>query len=81
MWRSENLAAVLAVLPALKNPTISTLSDEAWLAVNTILDESDGAHHPAALERSGRAGHRRISFEQDRDVMLRISGLQRRAEF
>src|ERR1041385_547438 len=35
----NNLAAVLAVLPALKNPTISTLSDEGWLAVNTILDE------------------------------------------
>jgi ATP phosphoribosyltransferase len=35
----QNLAAVLAVLPALKNPTISTLSDDAWLAVNTILDE------------------------------------------
>ena len=36
----KNLAAVLAVLPALKNPTISHLSDEDWLAVNTILDES-----------------------------------------
>jgi len=36
----KNLAAVLGVLPALKNPTISTLSDEEWLAVNTILDES-----------------------------------------
>jgi ATP phosphoribosyltransferase len=35
----RNLAAVLSVLPALKNPTISTLSDEGWLAVNTILDE------------------------------------------
>ena len=35
----KNLATVLAVLPALKNPTVSTLSDEAWLAVNTILDE------------------------------------------
>ena len=35
----KNLAAVLAVLPALKNPTISNLSDAAWLAVNTILDE------------------------------------------
>ncbi len=39
MWRRRNLAAVLSVLPALKNPTISTLSDEGWLAVNTILDE------------------------------------------
>jgi ATP phosphoribosyltransferase len=36
----KNLKAVLGVLPALKNPTISTLSDEDWLAVNTILDES-----------------------------------------
>ncbi len=34
-----NLAAVIAVLPALKTPTISTLSDDNWLAVNTILDE------------------------------------------
>ncbi len=34
-----NLACVLAVLPALKRPTISHLSDEDWLAVNTILDE------------------------------------------
>ena len=35
-----NLQAVLGVLPALKNPTISHLSDGEWLAVNTILDES-----------------------------------------
>jgi ATP phosphoribosyltransferase len=37
--RKEQLAAVLAVLPALKNPTVSTLSDPAWIAVNTIIDE------------------------------------------
>ncbi|MBA2431331.1 MAG: ATP phosphoribosyltransferase [Chthoniobacterales bacterium] len=37
--RKEDLPAVLAVLPALKKPTVSHLSDEAWLAVNTILDE------------------------------------------
>jgi ATP phosphoribosyltransferase len=36
----DNLAAVLRVLPALKQPTISHLSDDQWLAVNTILDES-----------------------------------------
>ncbi len=28
------------MLPALKKPTISHLSDEDWLAVHTILDES-----------------------------------------
>jgi ATP phosphoribosyltransferase len=38
--RKEDLAAVLAVLPALKNPTISTLSDEDWVAVNTVIEES-----------------------------------------
>jgi ATP phosphoribosyltransferase len=37
--RKEQLAGVLAVLPALKNPTISTLSDPDWIAVNTIIDE------------------------------------------
>ena len=36
----KNLQSVLAVLPALKNPTISNLSDGEWLALNTILDES-----------------------------------------
>jgi ATP phosphoribosyltransferase len=36
----ENLEAVLNVLPALKNPTISALSDGSWVAVNTILEET-----------------------------------------
>jgi ATP phosphoribosyltransferase len=36
----KDLAAVLAVLPALKKPTISTLSDEDWVAVNTVIEES-----------------------------------------
>ena len=38
--KKRDLEAVLAVLPALKKPTISHLSDEDWLAVHTILDES-----------------------------------------
>jgi ATP phosphoribosyltransferase len=38
--RREHLEAVLAVLPALKNPTISTLSDPEWVAVNTIIEEA-----------------------------------------
>jgi ATP phosphoribosyltransferase len=36
----DDLSAVLAVLPALKNPTISNLSDPNWVAVNTIIEES-----------------------------------------
>lgn len=35
----KNLAAVLAVLPALNSPTVSELSDPAWVALNTILEE------------------------------------------
>ena len=37
--RKTDLAAVLAVLPALNSPTVSTLSDPEWVAVNTIIDE------------------------------------------
>jgi ATP phosphoribosyltransferase len=35
----KDLANVLNVLPALKRPTISALSDDDWVAVNTILEE------------------------------------------
>jgi ATP phosphoribosyltransferase len=37
--RREHLDGVLALLPALQRPTISALSDEAWVAVNTIIEE------------------------------------------
>jgi ATP phosphoribosyltransferase len=38
--RREDLDRVIAILPALKNPTISMLSDPEWVAVNTIVEES-----------------------------------------
>jgi ATP phosphoribosyltransferase len=38
--RRGDLEGVLSVLPALKKPTISPLSDSDWVAVNTILDET-----------------------------------------
>ncbi len=38
--QKKDLERVINVLPSMKNPTISHLSDEDWLAVNTILDES-----------------------------------------
>jgi ATP phosphoribosyltransferase len=38
--RKEHLDGVLSVLPALKRPTISTLSDPEWLAVNTVIEEA-----------------------------------------
>lgn len=38
--REEDLDAIAALLPALQNPTISRLSKEGWIAVNTIIDEA-----------------------------------------
>jgi ATP phosphoribosyltransferase len=37
--RRADLAAVLGLLPALQRPTISSLSDDEWVAVNTIIEE------------------------------------------
>ncbi|MGE5486758.1 MAG: ATP phosphoribosyltransferase [bacterium] len=54
--RRECLPAVLDVLPALKNPTISTLSDEDWLAVNTIIDESTVRNIIPRLKQAGAQG-------------------------
>jgi ATP phosphoribosyltransferase len=52
----DNLARVLAVLPALKNPTISPLSDGEWFAVNTILDESTVRAIIPRLKEAGGSG-------------------------
>jgi ATP phosphoribosyltransferase len=52
----KDLAAVLDVLPALKRPTISHLSDEEWLAVNTILDESTVRDIIPRLKQAGGQG-------------------------
>jgi ATP phosphoribosyltransferase len=37
--RRADLAGILALLPALQRPTISPLSDDEWVAVNTIIEE------------------------------------------
>jgi ATP phosphoribosyltransferase len=37
--RRADLASVLELLPALQRPTISALSDDEWVAVNTIIEE------------------------------------------
>ena len=53
---AHNLDAVLRVLPALRNPTVSHLSDEGWLAVNTILDESVVRQIIPRLKEAGAEG-------------------------
>jgi len=37
----ENLKSVIEILPAMKNPTISYLYDEGWVAVEIIVDEKE----------------------------------------
>lgn len=54
--RKERLTSVLQVLPALKNPTVSQLSDDAWVAVNTILDETTVRDIIPRLKEAGAQG-------------------------
>jgi ATP phosphoribosyltransferase len=37
--RRHDLDTILGLLPALQRPTISSLSDDQWVAVNTIIEE------------------------------------------
>jgi ATP phosphoribosyltransferase len=37
--KRSDLPSILALLPALQRPTVSALSDEQWVAVNTIIEE------------------------------------------
>ena len=53
---ASDLKAVLQVLPALKRPTVSQLSEDSWLAVNTILDESTVRTIIPALKKAGAQG-------------------------
>jgi ATP phosphoribosyltransferase len=52
----EDLKRVIAILPALEKPTISSLSDRAWVAVNTIVDESVVREIVPKLKDAGARG-------------------------
>jgi ATP phosphoribosyltransferase len=54
--QQKDLPAVLAVLPALNSPTISALSNSAWVAVNTILEETVVRDVIPRLKAAGGAG-------------------------
>jgi len=54
--RKESLPAILNILPALKNPTISNLSDPDWVAVHTILDEITVRNIIPRLKEAGGQG-------------------------
>jgi ATP phosphoribosyltransferase len=52
----EKLDAIVAELPALNFPTISHLSDPAWVALNTILDETVVRDVIPKLKAAGATG-------------------------
>ncbi len=54
--QADNLERVLGALPALRNPTVSHLSAEGWLAVNTILNESVVREIIPRLKEAGAQG-------------------------
>jgi ATP phosphoribosyltransferase len=52
----KNLEKVLAILPALKKPTISSLTDENWVALNTIIEEKTVRDIIPQLKKAGASG-------------------------
>ena len=54
--RQKNLKRVLALLPAMKKPTISQLSTAGWLDVDTIIDELEVKRLIPGLKEAGAEG-------------------------
>jgi len=52
----KNLARLLESLPSLRNPTVSSLSQEGWVAVETIIDEHIVRELIPALKAAGAEG-------------------------
>jgi ATP phosphoribosyltransferase len=51
-----NLQTILDLLPALRRPTVSPLSDEGWVALNTILEERTVRDLIPRLKAAGAEG-------------------------
>ena len=54
--RRADLDNVLGLLPALQRPTIASLSDPDWVAVNTILEEKTVRDLIPKLKAAGGQG-------------------------
>jgi ATP phosphoribosyltransferase len=65
--RRTDLARVLALLPALQRPTISSLSDDEWVAVNTIIEERTVRDLIPQLKAAG--GHGIVEYPLNKIVL------------
>lgn len=54
--RREDLEKVVGLLPALHRPTVSPLSDDVWVAVNTIIEERTVRELIPQLKAAGAQG-------------------------
>jgi ATP phosphoribosyltransferase len=52
----EKVPEIVALLPALKKPTISSLADDGWVALETILKEKEVRSIVPLLKRAGASG-------------------------
>ena len=52
----KNLKKILDLLPAITSPTISSLGDDKWVAVETIIEERTVRETLPALRRAGAKG-------------------------
>ena len=51
-----DLEKILGLIPALRQPTISALTNDAWVAVETVLDEREARDLIPELRRAGAEG-------------------------
>lgn len=54
--KKENLRKVLGLVPALKRPTVSGLSEDGWFAIETIIDEKIVRTLIPQLKKAGAQG-------------------------
>jgi ATP phosphoribosyltransferase len=54
--QEKDLASLLKTLPALRNPTISNLSQTGWVAVETIIDQKVVRELIPQLKAAGAEG-------------------------
>ena len=54
--KREGLARLLELVPALRRPTVSSLSDEDWVAVNTVIEERTVRDLMPRLKAAGAEG-------------------------
>ncbi len=54
--RKEDVEKIIAILPSMKAPTVSRLYDEAWVDIDTVIDEEDVKKLIPELRKAGAQG-------------------------